>query len=254
MPKRVNGWYGWRPDKPDFRDLRQVERPSTVPLPEVVDLRPQFGPCYDQGNLGSCTANAIAAVLEFDQCKQKLKSCFTPSRLFIYYNERVMEGTIGEDAGAEIRDGIKSVNQLGAPPEADWKYIESKFARKPVKKAYTNGKKHPALRYKRVNQTLASIRGCLASGLPFVFGFTVYDAFESDEVAKTGVLNLPTKGEKAVGGHAVVCAGYNMVSERVIVRNSWADDWGQNGYFTMPFAYILNNNLADDMWVVQQVQ
>jgi C1A family cysteine protease len=250
---RPNAWYGWRPDKPDFRDLYAVEKPRTVPLPDVVDLRPLFQPVYDQGQLGSCTANAIAGVIQFGQRKQKLAE-FIPSRLFIYYNERVIEGTISEDAGAEIRDGVKSVNKLGAPPEKDWKYIESKFAHKPTKKAYTDGKKHPSLRYSRVRRSTDAMRGCLADGFPFVFGFTCYDSFEGSEVAKTGILNMPASDENVVGGHAVICVGYDIVSKRVIVRNSWAADWGQNGYFTMPFDYILDENLADDFWVIKQVQ
>src|SRR5947208_1168822 len=107
--------YGWRPDLPDVRDRYRIERPRTTPLPPKVDLRNGFPDCYDQGDLGSCTANAIAGVLEFDQIKQG-QIPFTPSRLFIYYCERVMEGTVGDDSGAMIRDGIKVVADLGAPP------------------------------------------------------------------------------------------------------------------------------------------
>lgn len=255
MPTRPNGWYGWRADVPDHRDYvfhrDMVAKPP--PLPTAVDLRALFPPCYNQWNLGSCTANAIAGVLEFDQRKQKQAGSCTPSRLFIYYNERVMEGTVESDAGAEIRDGIKSVGSIGAPPESDWKYIEKKFKTKPTKKAFADARKHPALKYARITQTVQAIRECLASGFPIVFGFTCYESFESDTVAKTGILNLPEAGEKVVGGHAVVCVGYDMATGRVLVRNSWDTDWGINGYFAMPFDYIANDNLSDDLWAVTQV-
>lgn len=253
MPqRRVNSWYGWRPDKPDQRDLYLVQAPATTPLPSKVDLRDGLPPSYDQGELGSCTANAIAAAIEFDQRKQKLKE-FTPSRLFIYYNERAIEGTIGEDAGAEIRDGMKSINQLGAPAETLWKYDEAKFAKKPGKRVFADAKKHTALKYQRVSRGLATMKRCLASGFPFVFGFTCYDSFESDDVAKSGILNLPRIGENVVGGHAVLAVGYDDSQQRFIVRNSWGSDWGQNGAFTIPFDYLTNQDLADDFWKLSLV-
>lgn len=247
---------GWIPDLPDHRDFffRPALFGARAPakLPDKVDLRPKFPPCYDQGQLGSCTANAIAGAIQFDQIAQQLQS-FVPSRLFIYYNERVIEGTVKSDAGAMIRDGIKSIGSQGAPPETLWPYIEGKFTKKPTASVYAQAKKHPAVKYARVAQSIDGIRRCLASGFPFVFGFTVYDAFESDQVAASGILNMPTQSEGTAGGHAVLAVGYDMASKRIIVRNSWSSDWGQNGYFTMPFDYVLDDNLADDLWAVTQV-
>src|SRR5262249_51216165 len=148
-------------------------------LPNKVDLRPQCPPVYDQGQLGSCTANAIGAALQFDQIKQGQQS-FAPSRLFIYYNERVMEHTVNDDAGAMIRDGIKSVAKLGAPPEVpDWPYVISKFKTKPPAIAYTHALKYQAILYQRLVQNLDQLKGCLAAGFPFVFGIAVYESFES---------------------------------------------------------------------------
>jgi C1A family cysteine protease len=256
LKRRIAGM-GWRPDTPDQRDLSfapallGAKKPSI--LPSQVDLRPGCPPVYDQGNLGSCTANAIAGAIEFDQLKQKLPE-FTPSRLFIYYNERVIEGSVREDAGAEIRDGIKSLSKQGAPDEKEWPYVETKFARKPGKRIYADAAKHLALQYARVSQTQKGLCECLASGFPVIFGFTCYESFESDEVAKSGELNLPDSSEQVVGGHAVLCVGYDMTSKRFIVRNSWNTDWGIKGYFTMPFDYLLDHNLADDLWALRQVQ
>src|SRR5262249_55813807 len=210
LPIRSSRWYGWTPDLPDHRDLvYQAPLARLGPLPPKVDLRGECPPVYDQGSLGSCTANAIAAALEFDQMKQRQRDAFAPSRLFIYYNERVIERTVDEDAGAMIRDGIKSVAKQGAPHERLWPYAVGKFRTKPARAAYVDARRHAAVLYQRVRQDLRQMRGCLAAGFPFVFGFTVYTSFESDRVAKTGNVSMPARREKEIGGHAVLAVGYD---------------------------------------------
>jgi C1A family cysteine protease len=248
-------WYGWVPDLPDHRD-RMFRAPLARigPLPARVDLRALCPPIWDQGPLGSCTAQAIAAALEFDQRKQQLADVFDPSRLFIYYNERVMEGTVDEDAGAMIRDGIKSVAAQGAPHETLWPYDLKRFRVKPAAKAFSDGRKHAAVLYQRVTQDVGQLRGCLASGYPFVFGFSVYTSFESDAVAASGRVPMPKPAERMVGGHAVLAIGYDHPAERFILRNSWGTSWGRDGYFTMPYAYLLDDNLSADFWTIKLVQ
>src|SRR5215471_14563935 len=227
---------GWLPDLPDQRDFTyQAPRPMLKKLPKKVDLRNQCPPVYDQGQLGSCTANAIGAAFEFEVMKSNGSSDFMPSRLFIYYNERAMEHTIQSDSGAQIRDGIKSVNKQGVCPEKIWPYDIGKFAKKPKSTCYSSALKHQVLSYHRVPTTVSQMKGCLADGYPFVFGFSVYESFESEQVAKTGKLNLPKSDEKELGGHAVMAVGYDDVQQRFIVRNSWSADWGMKGYFTMPY-------------------
>lgn len=249
---RTQARYGWQLDLPDHRDqVYSAPPPPPGGLPAAVDLRGQCPPVYDQGQLGSCTANAIAGAIEFDRKKQNL-SDYVPSRLFIYYNERVMEGTVGQDSGAQIRDGIKSVNKIGAPPEGDWAYDITKFTKKPPTKAYTDAKQDRAIQYQRLVPTLAQLQGCLASGFGFVFGFTVYESFESPEVAKTGIMPMPLPTENKVGGHAVMAVGYDDASRRMIVRNSWGPGWGQAGYFTMPYEYITGSNCSD-FWTIRSV-
>jgi C1A family cysteine protease len=252
-PRKVQR-YGWVPDLPDQRDHTYAVAAHLVSnLPDSVDLRDQCPDVYDQGELGSCTGNAIAAALEFDRMKQNLDD-FTPSRLFIYYNERVLEGTVDSDSGAQIRDGIKSVAQQGDCPETEWAYDISKFADAPPQSCYDDALQYKAVQYQSVSQNLADMQGCLASGYPFVFGFTVYESFESDAVAQTGDMPMPKSREQVIGGHAVLAVGYDNQDRVFIVRNSWGEGWGDAGYFYMPYAYLLDDNLADDLWTIRLVQ
>jgi C1A family cysteine protease len=246
--------YGWIPDLPDQRDqLYAAPAPTLAALPASADLRPQCPPVYDQGQLGSCTANAIAGAIEFDQMLQKLPKVFVPSRLFIYYNERVIEGTVGTDSGAQIRDGIKTVAHQGACPEDEWQYDITKYADQPPVGCYQDAALDRVVTYQKLVPSLTQMKGCLASGYPFVFGFTVYASFDSPEVAQTGQAPMPALGEQVLGGHAVMAVGYDDAQQRFIVRNSWGTGWGMQGYFTLPYAYLLQAGLASDFWTIRLV-
>ncbi len=247
--------YGWLPDLPDQRDLVYLApRPLLAKLPAKADLRKQCPLVYDQGQLGSCTANAIGAAFEFGLLRQSQAKDFMPSRLFIYYNEREIEHSVNSDSGAMIRDGMKTVNKQGVCPENMWPYNIEMFANEPSPNCYTNALNHQVLSYHRVTRNLNQMKSCLADGYPFVFGFTVYESFEAATVAKTGKLNMPKKGEATVGGHAVMAVGYDGASKRFIVRNSWGTSWGLSGYFTMPFDYLMEGNLSDDFWTIRLVE
>jgi len=222
-------------------------------LPPKVDLRSKCPPVYDQGQLGSCTANAIGAAHAFAQLRQFNRD-FMPSRLFIYFNERVMEHSVDTDSGAMIRDGMKSVAKLGVCSETLWPYDIAKFRDEPSDKCYTEAEKNQAIIYRRAIQNLHQLQGSLASGTPIVFGFSVYETFEGAEVARTGVVPMPKRKEKLLGGHAVLAVGYDDKSDRFIVRNSWGPKWGQRGYFTLPYAYVTNPQMAQDFWTLETVE
>ncbi|HEY1294654.1 MAG TPA: C1 family peptidase [Chloroflexota bacterium] len=256
--------FGWVRDLPDQRDHLYAAPPQFLTtMPSQVDLRSQCPPVYDQGQIGSCTANAIGAAHEFNQMKQKLPapSPFVPSRLFIYYNERAIEHTTGSDSGAQIRDGMKSVAKLGVCREdPTWPYNadpfppNNKLTRKPSAAAYREALKYQAIQYQRVPQVLSQMKGCLVAGYPFVFGFTVYESFEGQEVAKTGIVAMPQSGEQVLGGHAVLAVGYDDAQQKFIVRNSWGTGWGDKGYCHMPYLYLNDPQLASDFWTLRLIE
>jgi len=247
--------YGCKRDTPDASDKLYCLQPhlytANVPLPVTVDLRPQCPPVYDQGQLGSCTANAGSCAVQFDMMDQK-ENVETPSRLFLYYNERVMDGDVKEDGGSSLRTCIKSINTSGVCGETLCPYVASNFAVKPSTAAYTEAKTHKGVLSYRVNQTLYDLQHCVFSGRPFIFGFTVFESFESQAVAQTGTMPMPAQGEQQLGGHAVTCVGYKP--GYFIVRNSWGADWGDKGYFYMPEAFMLNASLCNDFWCLQSIK
>jgi C1A family cysteine protease len=214
-------------------------------IPSAVDLRPGMPPVYDQSSIGSCTGQGIGAAYEYID-----HNYFMPSRLFLYYNERVMEGTVNEDAGAQISDGIKSTEVSGICPEHMWPYDITKFAVKPPAPCYVDAQMHRTVTAHNIAQNLASIQASLASNVPVVIGIEVFESFETQQVANTGIVPMPQPNEQLLGGHCVLLVGYNNASQRFIVRNSWGTGWGAGGYFYIPYAYILNPNLTSDLWCI----
>lgn len=243
--------FGWVPDLPDQRDILYGSvQPVPGRLPPGTDLRPGCSPIENQGPLGSCTGNAIAGALEFLERKDHVRFV-NVSRLFIYYNERVLEHTTRSDSGAMIRDGIKTVVKQGVCSERKWPYVIARFTAKPPVECYREALDHQVTSYQRI-LAVDEMRACLARGFPFVFGFTVYESFQSQQVAQTGVVSLPQPGERVVGGHAVLAVGYSDADRRFTVRNSWGARWGMRGYFTMPYDYLASRDLADDIWTIRR--
>ena len=246
--------YGWIPDHSDRRDHAYNPLAELIKrLPRQVDLRPHFPSVYDQGHLHSCTANAVAGAVQYDMIKEKITQRFRPSRLFIYYNARAIEGKVDKDSGSKTRDAIKSISRQGDCPEHLWPYRITKFGQKPPKKCYRLAVKHKALEYQRLKQNLDQFRSCLASGHPFIAGLKVFKSFEKHQIRQTGRGMLPKRREKPVAWHAVLVVGYNDKDRRFILRNSWGEKWGLKGYFTFPYEYLLDSDLSKDFWTIRLV-
>jgi C1A family cysteine protease len=222
--------YGWLPSPPDQRDLLfapDLKVMKKLGVTPKVDLSTSTAmpKIWDQGQLGSCSAHAAGGSFAFAHKKSGHRAMM-PSRLHIYWHERYLEGSTGYDAGAYLRDGFKVMAQIGVAHEIDWPYDISKFTEQPPPKAETDAVKHRTITYSAVSQALTTLKGCLLNGFPFAFGFTVYESFESQEVATTGIVPMPSPGESVLGGHAVMGVGYDDATQRFKVRNQWGKEWG----------------------------
>lgn len=245
--------FGAHWDKSDSRDRAYKPDPKLLKSrPRTVDLRPQCPPVYDQRPLQSCTANATAAAMEFERMKHGLKA-FTPSRLFIYYNERKLLGTEHKDDGAPLREAIKALRSQGDCPEQHWPYEPKKVNDAPPHPCYQQATKYKDLVYERLAPDIPHMQACLASGSPFVLTFGVYSGSESKQAAHTNTFPVPEAGEKFLGNHAVMAVGYDDAHERLLMRNSWGPKWGMEGYFWLPYAYAKDPKLAGDFWTLRLV-
>jgi C1A family cysteine protease len=247
MPNRPPRPLGWIRDLPDKRDyfFRDRNPFKTYKLPTKVDLRDKFDPIADQGNLGSCTANAASDALEYLDAISN-RSVEDYSRLFIYYNSRWFKNS---DTGATIRDTYKSMATYGACHETTWPYEPNKFADKPTDASYSEGELHQALEYSRVVQG-PEIKQVLAEGFPIEFGFTVYESFY--DIASDGI--MPEPSGSAEGGHAVLIVGFDEVKQLYTIRNSWGESFGDKGYFYASYSFIHDAGYCSDFWVVRKME
>ena len=261
--------YGWVRDLPDQRDRFLPQAMEPVALPPRFDQRPNWPEIYSQGSLGSCVGQGTAGVCHYRMMRDAgtLPGVFQPSALFVYYNARALDGTVPYDVGTQIRSGIKAVVRWGfcsektvdGVPQSNpsWSYRINKFAQKPPIGCYKSAVKEQVRSYVRVPQTLESICGLIAQDVPVVFGFSVYDSFESREVSETGWMPIPRSVERVRGGHCVVGVGYDsdiVYNNRrgyLICRNSWGS-WGDKGHFYMPYDFLLSANCSD-FWAVLNV-
>jgi C1A family cysteine protease len=242
-----------RRDAPDERDHFFSVPKGRRALPGLVDLRSEAPPVYNQHSLNSCSANAIAAAIRFDHRRGGDPGALNPSRLFIYFNERSIEDLVAQNVPVSLRDGYKTLARVGVCAEDDWPYRVGHFARRPPRSCYHRAVVHRAIAYKRVRQDLRHIRHCLAEGYPFTVGISVYESFQSDAVKRTGIVPMPRRGERMLGGHAVLVVGYDDSRKHVIVQNSWGARWGDRGFFFLPYAFLLNPDHAWDLWTVRRM-
>ena len=222
-------------------------------LPAKVDLRPHCSPVENQASLSSCVYNSIVGAMEYLEIKHHHDHHYSDlSRLFPFYNGRVVEHTVNKDVGTQIRTGLKVVEKYGTPLEEIWPYRAAKVGIRPPPEVFDKAAKHKIHAYARISREkgLVDVKRTLASGYPIVFCFDCYDELDSEDMAVTGLLPMPGKHSKNNGCHAVLLVGYDDESQRGLVRNSWGVDWALGGYFTMPYAYLSDRVLSADFWTI----
>lgn len=217
-------------------------------LPAKVDLRQHMPPVFDQRQLESCTGNALAAAYGYLEGRVAQKVVIV-SRLFIYYNERDVEGDPDKDSGAKLRDGVAVLEKYGACSEDTWPYEETRVKAKPTSDAYDEGKGHEIDQAATVAVDLHAMKHCLAEGYPFVFIILLDPAaFKPD--AK-GFIPRPTK-KTGLAGHAMCVVGYDDAKKVFIVRNSWGATWGDKGHCYLPYDWMTDKNAVFDMWTLRR--
>jgi len=280
---------GWLPDFPDFRDITidhddvslrmkgmgqkdsvkkmlaktGTAKPAKPALPSSVSLVPWFSPVEDQGDLGSCTANAGVGLVEYFE-RRAFGKHTDASRLFLYKTTRNMMQEKG-DTGAFLRTTMGALVLFGVPPEEYWPYNEAAFDDEPSAFCYAYAQNYQSISYYRLDppgitapDLVKQIKTNLAAGLPSMFGFTVYTSIA--QANASGKIPYPVKGDKIAGGHAIVVAGYDdkmkikntaagakETTGAFLIRNSWSSSWGDNGYGWLPYEYIIKG-LTDDWW------
>lgn len=250
--------YGLKPSKKHVSDLHYAASPI-LSLPPVFSLRQQCPPVYDQGQTGSCTGNSTAGVCQLKRTLEGKQNVVEPSRSFIYYNARAMEGTTGEDAGATIKDVCTGVIQNGFCSENEWPLDPATFLTTPPQKCFDDAKPEAGGQFLWVGEGLTgnalvkALKQAIASKDPIVAGITVYESFESAQVAKTGMVPVPHFWEQVLGGHAIAIIGWNDHIKCFECRNSWGPQWGDNGYFFLPYAFVGNPRLASEFGALQLI-
>ena len=257
--------YGTKRDTHDYRD--KIKAYSDAEIHRVKQLYGQkdlsgymVSFVYDQGSLESCTANAVCAAYKLDLKKQPGYTRFNPSRLFLYYNSRLIEGKLNKkDTGVSIRDSLKAFNKFGVCEESKWPYLPDWLNEKPTWQCY-NAAQGNSIVYERLlphhdvrgssNEIdIHCLKACILEDCPFVFGFNVYENFGDDSMRRNGWV-MPHPAGTWKGGHAVMAVGYNDYKRCIKVLNSWGSNWGDNGYFYMPYDIIVNKHLCYDYWKI----
>lgn len=243
-----------------FPSLPKKHFALSGPVPDKIDLRDKLGAVYNQSSIGACSANALSAAF------YAADNSMVGSRLFLYYNERALD-LIGaantdikdveeliDDTGATLSSGVKALSVFGICDEESYPYDVAKFSSRPSLALYAQALKHRVLVSQQLSQNLYSIKACLSSGTPVVFGFDVHESFMSESTAKSGIVIDPPEKEQIVGAHAVVLCGYDdtVDPKHFIVRNSWGDQWGDKGYCYMSQNFVMTNNCTD-FWILKQV-
>ena len=254
-------YFGGKHDVPDDRDVIRTYGTGERPSDRKHDLINYINRVYHQGRLNNCTANALCSAYGLELMRQSMESnntynYFESSRLFLYYNSRLKDNTTDQNVGVSVHDTLKAMKKYGLCTEALWPYHEQKFSLKPFSSCYQEGLGNSIANYARLKQNIDQFRSCLKADYPFTVLFEVYSSFLRLENNTTGLMPVPTEDEirqEDPSLHTVLAVGYDDDTQCITILNSWGSHFGNDGYFYMPYEYILNKKRAFDFWKIEEV-
>ena len=232
-------------DKIDKTNFNTLPTNINENIPKKIDLRNKFPEVYDQGKIGSCTANSLCSIFEYDSINN-----FKGSRLFLYYNERLINQETNIDEGASITDGIYCLKKYGICSEKEWPYNITNLFIKPYDICYENAKNNFVIEAFYIENDIYTIKYWLTKNEPISLGISIYSNFMNITASSTGNVDIPIETDEYLGGHAVIICGYDDITKKFTLRNSWGSHWGDNGYFYLPYDYITNDDLCSDLWII----
>jgi C1A family cysteine protease len=267
----MSHYYGLIRQTPDPRDLKfTVSKRTTNVLSSSYDVSSRTGPMLNQGALGTCGPNTTAECIDYDELAEN-QALAAPSRLYIYFNTRYLQGSVSTDSGVQNRTMLKALAIYGYCPETMWPYSDDKttFLLQPSQDCYTTGGRNLITNYASVAVDLNQMKGVISTGFPFIFGTYVFQGIESDAAASTGIVPMPASGEQPIGGHDVSFVGYSDIQQPGVkpgniwpagtfkFRNHWLNNdgslWGDGGYGYFSYAAATNANWVSDLWVINAV-
>jgi C1A family cysteine protease len=246
-------------------DFRKFEAKLKTSLPTSYSLQGYVSKVLDQGSIGACTAHSAVQAIhmlmnKLDKNRYMLSKMLTSSqkfygsRLYVYDNARFVDGTpLTEDAGSTNLSTCKGIEQFKICPEEMWPYNEDNLRRRPSHDCYVTAATHTTFEYSVLDQNINDIKYALASGCPVMIGIVVYPSFINSGLdGRPGDSPIPHNQERENGGHSILLVGYNDDTRRVTFVNSWTANWGTNGFGTLPYEYLEDENLAGDFIAIEK--
>ena len=231
---------GLRRSEVDHRDLKMCVPPNVVlPVKAEVPLRA----IYNQQDINACSANVIAnQILSLEGYKDYVM----PSRLFQYYNSRLIDGTTTEDEGTTYRTAYKGLAKFGFCDENIWEYTKDNVFKQPAEEGYDKANKTLVQKYKSLVPSLYAIKYAIAQGYPVAIGVMLHENFNNLD----SNFVIPPPQSCAVGGHALLAISYNDTTRLFKVVNSWGVEWGDKGCCYMRYEDMVNPNYVFEHWCI----
>tara|TARA_B110000208_G_C11799546_1_gene441260 strand:- start:2051 stop:2863 length:813 start_codon:yes stop_codon:yes gene_type:complete len=243
--------YGWIPDHPNYNDNTYDAPIKNLLINRKIDLRLNCPGICNRKNIGSSVAHAICYVYEYNIIKHDMNNIFIPSKLFLYFNQRLLKHTQEFDCGSSIRDGLSILDKIGICSEVVYPYDISLIYDKPSDEIYEEASHNKGIEYYKIKPIITNIKTLLQDSIPIIFGFGIYSSFENQVSDNGFTIKIPQENEKFIGGSCGVCVGFNDEKQAFIIMNSKGVEWGDKGYFYMPYLYLTNNNLCSNFWIIK---